>query len=105
VPNIVVPDNLKTGVTLAHRYDPDLNPTYQDMATHYGVAVVPTRVRAPRDKAKVEVGVQIVERMILAALRNRQFFSLAELSALASCVALPPTSCSRMPPSLNCSSD
>ena len=80
VPNIVVPDNLKSGVTRAHRYDPDLNPTYQDMATHYGVAVVPTRVRKPQDKAKVEVGVQIVERTILAVLRNRQFFSLAELN-------------------------
>ncbi len=81
VPNIVVPDNLKSGVTRAHRYEPDLNPTYQDMATHYGVAVVPARVRKPQDKSKVEVGVQIVERTILAALRNRQFFSLAELNA------------------------
>ena len=81
VPQVVVPDNLKSGVTRAHRYDPDLNPTYQDMATHYGVAVVPTRVRKPQDKAKVEVGVQIVERTILAVLRNRQFFSLAELNA------------------------
>ncbi len=81
VPNIVVPDNLRSGVTRAHRYDPDLNPTYQDMATHYGVAVVPTWVRKPQDKAKVEVGVQIVERIILAALRHRQFFSLAELNA------------------------
>jgi len=80
VPNIVVPDNLKSGVTRAHRYEPDLNPTYQDMATHYGVAVVPARVRKPRDKAKVEVGVQIVERTILAVLRHRQFFSLAELN-------------------------
>ena len=81
VPNIVVPDNLNSGVTLAHRYEPDLNPTYQDMATHYGVAVVPTRARKPRDKAKVEVGVQIVERTLLAALRHRQCFSLAELNA------------------------
>jgi len=80
VPNIVIPDNLKSGVTRAHRYDPDLNPTYQDMAAHYGVAVVPTRVRKPQDKAKVEVGVQIVERTLLAVLRNRQFFSLAELN-------------------------
>jgi transposase len=80
VPNIVVPDNLKSGVTRAHRYEPDLNPTYQDMATHYGIAVVPARVRKPRDKAKVEVGVQIVERSILAVLRHRQFFSLAELN-------------------------
>ena len=121
VPNIVVPDNLKSGVTRAHRYDPDLNPTYQDMATHYGVAVVPARVRKPQDKAKAddprdgggrakqearaEVGVQIVERTILAVLRNRQFFSLAELSALASCVALSPASCSRTTPLLSYSPD
>ena len=57
VPNVLVPDNLKAAVTTAHRYEPDLNPTYQDMANHYGVAVVPTRVRKPRDKAKVEVAV------------------------------------------------
>ena len=81
VPNVLVPDNLKAAVTTAHRYEPDLNPTYQDMAHHYGVAVVPTRVRKPRDKAKVEVAVQIVERTILAVLRHRSFFSLAELNA------------------------
>lgn len=81
VPNIIVPDNTKTAVTNPHRYDPDLNPTYHDMAHHYGVAVIPTRVRAPRDKAKVEVAVQIVERTILAVLRRRTFFSLAELNA------------------------
>jgi transposase len=81
VPGIVVPDNLKSGVTRACRYEPDLNPTYNDMAVHYGTAVIPARVRTPRDKAKVEVGVQIVERWILAALRNRTFFSLAELNA------------------------
>ena len=80
-PTILVPDNLKAAVTTAHRYEPDLNPTYQDMAHHYGVAVVPTRVRKPRDKAKVEVAVQIVERTILAVLRHRSFFSLAELNA------------------------
>lgn len=80
VPEIVVPDNLKAGVTQAHRYEPDLNPTYQDFAMHYGVAVVPARVRKPRDKAKVEAGVQLVERWILAALRHRRFFSLEELN-------------------------
>lgn len=79
-PELVVPDNLKSGIHKAHRYEPDLNPTYQDMAQHYGVTVLPTRVRHPRDKAKVEVGVQIVERMILAVLRHRTFFSLAELN-------------------------
>lgn len=59
----------------------DTNPTYHDLARHYGVAVLPARVRRPRDKAKVEVGVQVVERWILAALRHRPFFSLAELNA------------------------
>lgn len=81
VPEIVVPDNLKSGVSRADRYDPDLNPTYQDLACHYGVAVIPARSRKPRDKAKAEVGVQVVERWILARLRNRQFFSLTELNA------------------------
>jgi transposase len=80
VPEILVPDNLRAGVTKAHRYDPDINPTYQEMATHYGVAVVPARVRRPKDKAKAEVGVQVVERWILAVLRHRMFFSLAELN-------------------------
>ncbi len=80
VVEIVVPDNLRSGVSKAHRYEPEMNPTYQDMATHYGVAIIPTRVRKPKDKAKVEVGVQIVERWILAALRNQTFFSLTELN-------------------------
>lgn len=80
VPEILVPDNLKTGVHKAHRYEPDLNPTYTDMANHYGVAVIPTRVAAPRDKAKVEEAVQHIERRILAKLRNRTFFSLHELN-------------------------
>ena len=80
VPEMVVPDNLKGGVTSPNRYELDLNPTYQDFARHYGVAVVPARVRKPRDKAKVEVGVQVVERWILARLRDRTFFSLAELN-------------------------
>ena len=80
VVEILVPDNLKVGVTSPHRYEPDLNPTYQEMARHYGVAVVPARVRAPKDKAKVEAGVQVVEQWILARLRNRTFFSLGELN-------------------------
>ncbi len=80
VPELLVPDNLKSGVTKACRYEPDLNPTYQDMAAHYGVAVIPARVKKPKDKAKVEAGVQVVQRWILAALRNRIFFSLAELN-------------------------
>jgi len=80
VPELVVPDNPRTGVIRTCRYEPDLNPTYQEMATHYEVGVLPARVRKPRDKAKVEVGVQIVQRWIVAALRNRRFFSLAELN-------------------------
>jgi transposase len=79
-PRLVVPDNTRTGVSKACRYEPDLNPTYQEMAMHYGVGVLPTRPYKPRDKAKVEVGVQIAERWILAALRHTKFFSLAELN-------------------------
>ena len=82
IPELVVPDNLRSGVSKAHRYEPDTNPTYQDMASHYGVAVLPARVRKPRDKAKVEGGVLIVERWILAVLRHRQFFSLVELNTV-----------------------
>jgi transposase len=80
VPEMVVPDNIKAGVTSPSHYEPDLNPTYQDFACHYGIAVVPARAYKPRDKAKVEVGVQVVERWILARLRDRIFFSLAELN-------------------------
>ena len=72
---LVVPDNLKNAVTRPCRYEPDLNPTYQEMAAHYGMAVIPARVRKPRDKAKVEGGVQVVERWILAALRKRRRMS------------------------------
>jgi transposase len=77
---LLVPDNLRSGVSKAHRYEPDLNPTYADLANHYGVAVLPARVRKPRDKAKAEAGVLLVERWILAALRDRTFFSLEELN-------------------------
>ena len=80
VPTLAVPDNTKTAVTRACRYDPDLNPTYQEFAVHYGMGVVPARPYKPRDKAKVESGVQVVERWIVAALRNRKFFSLPELN-------------------------
>jgi len=80
-PAAIVPDNLKSGITQAHRYDPDLNRAYAEFAEHYGIAILPARVRKPRDKAKVETGVLIVERWILARLRNRQFFSLSELNA------------------------
>lgn len=77
---LVIPDNLRSGVTRSCRYEPELNPTYQDLAVHYGVAVMPARVRKPRDKAKVESGVQLVQRWILARLRHRRFFSLGELN-------------------------
>ena len=80
-PCAIVPDNLKSGVSKAHRYEPDLNPAYHDLAEHYGLAILPARVRKPRDKAKVEAGVLVVERWILARLRNRVFFSLGELNA------------------------
>jgi transposase len=78
VPAFLIPDNLKAGVTLAHRYEPELNPTYRELAEHYGCTILPTRVRKPKDKAKVEKGVQDVEHRILAALRHRTFFTLAE---------------------------
>lgn len=81
VPALTVPDNTKTGVTRANFYEPELHPLYQDMASHYGTAILPTRVRRPKDKAAVEVGVQVVQRWALARLRNRRFFSLAELNA------------------------
>lgn len=80
VPAILVPDNLKSGVTKAWFYDPVINPTYQRLAEHYNVVVLPTRAKKPRDKAKVEAGVLLVQRWILAALRNRTFFSLHELN-------------------------
>ena len=78
LPKVLIPDNLRAAVHKACRYDPDLNPTYQAMARHYGIAVIPARVGKPKDKAKVEAGVLLVERWILAALRHRTFFSLAE---------------------------
>ena len=80
VPAVVVPDNLKAGVRQACYYEPDLNPTYHDLAVHYGTTILPARAYHPRDKAKVETGVQIVERWILAPLRHHRFSSLAELN-------------------------
>jgi transposase len=81
VPAILVPDNLKSGVTGPCRYEADVNRTYEEMATHYGAAVIPARAYKPRDKAKVEVSVLLAQRWVLAALRNRTFFSLADLNA------------------------
>jgi transposase len=80
VPRQIVSDNLRAGITRACFYEPLVNRTYADMASHYGTAVIPARPYRPRDKAKVEVGVQVVQRWILARLRNRRFFSLAELN-------------------------
>jgi transposase len=81
VPALLVPDNLKAAVNSADRYEPGINATYAEMATHYGTAVLPARPYKPKDKAKAEVGVQVVERWILARLRHHTFFSLAELNA------------------------
>ena len=80
VTTLVVPDNLKSGVTKACYYDPEINPSYGELAAHYSTVVLPTRTYRPRDKAAVEAGVQVVERWVLAPLRNRRFFSLAELN-------------------------
>ncbi len=80
VTTLVVPDNLKAGVARPDRYDPDIAAAYHEMARHYGTAIVPARVRKPRDKAKAEAGVLLVERWILAVLRNQRFFSLVELN-------------------------
>jgi transposase len=88
-PRIVVPDNLKAGVTKACWYDPELNPSYLELARHYGLAVLPTRPYHPRDKAAVEAAVQVTERWVLAPLRKRQFFSLGEANpAIAEQVAI-----------------
>jgi transposase len=79
-PEILVPDNLKSGVSKTCRYEPDINPSYTDFANHYMIAVIPARSKKPRDKAKVENSVLVVTRWVLACLRNQTFFSLAELN-------------------------
>jgi len=80
VARLTVPDNTRTAVSQSCRYEPELHATYQDLAAHYGTVILPARARKPQDKAKVEAGVQNAERRILAALRDRQFFSLSELN-------------------------
>jgi transposase len=80
LPKIVVPDCLKGAVSRACRYEPELNPTYAEMAEHYGLCVLPARPAHPKDKAKVEAGVLIAKRWILSALRHRTFYSLTELN-------------------------
>jgi transposase len=77
---VLVPDQLKSGVSVSCRYEPGVQRTYAELATHYGAVVVPARPRKPRDKPKVEVAVQIVQRWILARLRNERFTSLAALN-------------------------
>lgn len=81
VAEVTVPDNLRAGVSKACWYDPEINPSYAELARHFGTVVLPTRTAHPRDKAAVEAGVLSVERWVLAPLRNRRFFSLAELNA------------------------
>lgn len=80
VPELLVPDNLKSAVKSPSRYEPDLNPSYAELAAHYGVTVLPARARKPRDKAKVEAGVLLAQRWILARLRRQRFFGLDELN-------------------------
>ena len=88
VPQLLVPDNAKVAVIKACHFDPMLNRSYTDLARHYGTAVLPARPRRPKDKAKVEACVRIVERWVLGRLRNRIFYSLAELNAaIAECLA------------------
>lgn len=87
VPALTVPDNLRSGVTKACYYDPEINPSYREMAAHYGTVILPTRVRKPRDKAKVEAAVLVAQRWILARLRNRVFHTLREMNeAIAECL-------------------
>ena len=79
-PDVLVPDQLRSAVSKPHRIDPEINATFAEMGRHYGCAVVPARPRKPRDKAAVEVGMQIAQRWILACIRNERFFSLDALN-------------------------
>lgn len=80
VPEVTVPDQLRSAVSGPERIDPDINPVFAEFAAHYGTAVIPARPRKPRDKAKVEVAVQIVQRWILMRLRKVTFFSIEDLN-------------------------
>lgn len=80
VPPLLVPDNLRSAINAACRYEPEANSTYADLARHYATAILPARPYKPRDKAAVEASVLLVQRWILARLRHRQFFSLDELN-------------------------
>lgn len=81
VPSLWIPDNLKAAIKKACRYEPEATSTYGDCARHYGAAILPARPYHAKDKAAVEMSVLVVQRWILARLRNRQFFSLRELNA------------------------
>lgn len=81
VSQVLVPDNVRTGVRRPCYYEPQLHPTYAEMAQHYGTVVIPTRPYAPRDKAKVESAVQYAEHRILAALRDQTFFGISQINA------------------------
>jgi transposase len=80
VPQILIPDNLKSAVTKAHRYDPQINGSYQDMAEHYNTVVIPARPYSPKDKSKVELAIKLVQRWILAKIRNEIFFTVEDLN-------------------------
>ena len=82
VPRILVPDNLKTGVVKNTKIETVLNKTYQELAEHYGTAIIPARIRAPKDKPTVEGAVGNISTFILAAIRNQRFFSLREMNAV-----------------------
>lgn len=89
VSGAVIPDNLKSGVKSPDRYEPDINPSYQDLATHYGTCILPARVRRPKDKAKVEAAVLVAQRWILMRLRKHVFYSLSEMNvAIWECLEL-----------------
>ena len=79
-PAVYVPDNLKSAIDIPCRYEPEVNRTFDDFAAHYGGVVIPARSAKPKDKAKVESAVLVAQRWIIARLRNRDFFSLAELN-------------------------
>jgi transposase len=81
VPRLLVPDNTKVAVIKACLYEPQVNRSYAEMAAHYDTAILPARPRRPRDKAKVEAAVLIIERWLLGRLRHRRFYNLTELNA------------------------
>ena len=98
VPSVTVSDQLRSGVKDPCLYDPLLNPSYQDLAEHYGTTVIPARPRKPRDKAKVEVAVQVAQRWIVAVLRHRVFHSMSELNRVIILECLPRLNCARNAP-------